>query len=817
MGFGAIMNKTRFGYFDDKCKGGYVITESQKLISSWEYIYENGDILLKVDQNGPVFVQANPVKDIVLLKREWNEKDSKWNLDILAESSDATIKTSVFGSSYEGKRIVRYYPDHAEYETVVGDLKILATLFVPVSGSSAGLYVQMENLGRQTFRIILSSRLMPYVNDALMAPWDKPEWYVRTRAGMSEKNLTFVSYKTSPIADKKARKLVTLNATFEGQCDCAISLEEFCGSGNFSEPQGRYPFRSGELKEIGENAPNHDVYGYPSVYAYRYSFELAAEQKHSCSQVLSMQSGATFDPAENCRASELLKLKHIHLEELRQSAFYAELFERNSVCTKDGIFDRYVNEFLPLQLHWVKNLDRGWPTGMRGVRDLSNDCLGLLAYDTPKVREVIEQIMSCQRRDGWFPRQISDGGKTGKHDLRHYNDGGAFVLELVAEYLKVTDDAALLSEQTDWLDSDEKSSVMEHILGAVDYYLDAANIGVHGLCKIYEGDWLDAVNRAGVQGRGESVMITCQIIMSLREVSCILKRYFGNEYAETSMRYEVAAEMFKKAVNSHALNKKGYYNSVYTDGGEWIFSDSDPDGEARIYGPVNSYTIVSGVAEGDTVSAVLGNLQRLRCEAGYRLFYPALGKKEISFIGRMATGDQGAGLWENGAVYNHGSHGFYARALAAAGQAETLKDVIEYMLPYNEEFHPVEKTMSPPYAIVNCYQDVPVFRHRGGMTFLTGTIAMAVRAVYNWMFGITPEFGGISFRPCLTKENDGAYVCYRLGERELRITYRQTGSLAVMVNGKKTAEQQMCPATEKTYPFVTFAQLQKRNDIIVEY
>ena len=105
-----------------------------------------------------------------------------------------------------------------------------------------------------------------------------------------------------------------------------------------------------------------------------------------------------------------------------------------------------------------------------------------------------------------------------------------------------------------------------------------------------------------------------------------------------------SAEMFKKAVNSHALNKKGHYNSVYTDGGEWIFSDSDPDGEARIYGPVNSYTIVSGVAEGDTVSAVLGNLQRLRCEAGYRLFYPALGKKEISFIGRMATGDQGAGL-----------------------------------------------------------------------------------------------------------------------------------------------------------------------------
>ena len=811
------MNQTRYGYFDEEIKGGYIITAPQKLISSWEYIYENGNVLLKVDQNGPVFVQANPVKDIVLLKREWNEKDPKWNIDILFESPGGRIKTSVFGVNKGGKRIVRYYPDRAEYETVIDQLKILATLFVPVSGSSAGMYVQIENLGKQPLRVTLSPRLMPYANDALMAPWDKPEWYVRTRAGRSGKNLTFVSYKTSPIADKNARKLVTWNATFEEKCDCAVSLEKFCGNGNFAEPQGGYAFCANELKEIGTDDPVHEVYGYPSVYAYRYTFELAAGQKHSCSQVLSMQSCAAFDSAENCRDMELLEANTIRLEEQYQRAFYEELFERNSIRTKERMFDRYVNEFLPLQLHWVKSLDRGWPTGMRGVRDLSNDCLGLLAYDTLKVRKVIEQIMSCQRRDGWFPRQISDEGKDGKHDLRHYNDSGAFVLELVAEYLKVTDDSALLSEQISWLDGDEKSSMTEHILAAVEYYLDAKNIGVHGLCKIYEGDWLDAVNRAGVQGRGESVMITCQIIMSLREVSCILKRYFGNEYAETSLRYEAAAEIFKRAVNSNAFNDRGYYNSVYTDGGEWIFSDSDPDGEERIYGPVNSYAIISGAAEGDAVRAILDNMQKLRCEAGYRLFYPSLGKKEISFIGRMGTGDQGAGLWENGAVYNHGSHGFYARALAAAGQAETLKEVMEYMLPFNGKFHPVEKTMSPPYAIVNCYQDIPGFRHRGGMTFLTGTIAMAVRAVYNWMFGITPEFGGISFRPCLGPENDGAYVCYHAGERVLRITYRHTGFLSVIVNGKKVAERQICPATKKSYPFVTFAQLQKINNIVVEF
>ena len=34
-------------------------------------------------------------------------------------------------------------------------------------------------------------------------------------------------------------------------------------------------------------------------------------------------------------------------------------------------------------------------------------------------------------------------------------------------------------------------------------------------CKIREGDWNDSVNRAGLEGKGESVMVSCQAVLGL--------------------------------------------------------------------------------------------------------------------------------------------------------------------------------------------------------------------------------------------------------------------------------------------------------------
>lgn len=83
------------------------------------------------------------------------------------------------------------------------------------------------------------------------------------------------------------------------------------------------------------------------------------------------------------------------------------------------------------------------------------------------------------------------------------------------EYVCETGDFGLLKERVKWLNREDKDSIWEHALRALSYYLDPENIGEHGLCKIRGGDWLDAVNRAGLEGRGESVMVTYQVVLAM--------------------------------------------------------------------------------------------------------------------------------------------------------------------------------------------------------------------------------------------------------------------------------------------------------------
>ena len=94
------------------------------------------------------------------------------------------------------------------------------------------------------------------------------------------------------------------------------------------------------------------------------------------------------------------------------------------VETPDAALNRYLNEWVPLQLRWVGLLDRGWPTSMRGTRDASQDYSGITSIDPDAGLQMLRELFACQRRDGSFPRQVSTAGPDGAHDLRDYVDSG---------------------------------------------------------------------------------------------------------------------------------------------------------------------------------------------------------------------------------------------------------------------------------------------------------------------------------------------------------------------------------------------------------
>ena len=761
----------RFG----KEKGSFEL-DTLNLPAPWEYIYQNRRILLKVDQHGPVYSQVEPPSDIMLFRRDPFQKYSSWLVWLSSPSFINGSFTNFFrplqGRADPAAKPDRYQavfkPAEASYTLENEGLRCVTTFFIPRRAAAIVMRASIFNMRKEPLQLSAVPVIRPFFNSVLSAVWDKPEWYLKTAFCM-ENRPGFSFQLMNPLGDTSKRRTGVLWSDGAGLSGAEQSYERFTGQGNFDNPESIY---RGKLRLPVESARPWGVYdkynthtGYPHANALQYDFKIEPGETKSFAQVFSMLvSGADgLLPGKNeaRKAAGWLEKKACEDEVKEIEKEYGSLCNKRSVKTPDSAFNRYVNEWLPLQLDWTCSLDRGWPTGDRGSRDSSNDFTAMAPLNPAWARETMETLFSCQRSDGWIPRTCSAEGRKGKHNLKEAVDAGYWLLEFLHEYLCVTRDFGLLKKKLPWLDSDEKNTVVEHAVKALGYYLEPENIGEHGLNKVRAGDWLDSVNRAGLKGRGESVTATNQTIISLVQMSEILSSLKNQIIADGLLPaaeigrllalYSGQKEEFRKNLLKHALNPSGYFNSFFNDDGVWIFSDNDPDGERRIYGPANWFALSSGVAIPGLVENLMNEMDKLKCGAGYRLCRPPMGHKPIPNVGRGGSGDLTAFRSENGTAYNQGSHGFLGRGLAAAGKGDRLFDVIQYLLPYDQQRHPVKQTMTPPYGVVNCWQELPGFPLRGGMVFLTGSIGYGLRMVYDWMYGIRPLLSGLAIDPCIPK------------------------------------------------------------------
>ncbi len=762
-------NLNGYGHFSEE-PASFVI-DSPDLPVGWDYVYQNRKMLLRVDQHGPIYAQADPPNDIMLFRREGFQRDSSWLVWLRSDDFKCGAFSNFLRPNMSNLELgikpdifrVTYAPSSVLYEVELEGVSVCTRFFLPPDCCAVCMNVTVRNLRRKSVSLSVIPVLRPYVNPAQLAPWDKAEWYLKT-AFLNRTNPGFATQLMNMNAEPQKRRTVVLWSSTENFNSAEISHEKFVGQGDFKNPEAVFGknlrLKLSDGRAWGEFAEQNTLYGYPPVNALQYAISLRPNQSWTLRQVIGIipqgDGGALPSVSAAEKLSVFLKQKPCEDAVQKTARRYGNLMKVRSIDTPDAALNRYVNEWLPVQMDWVAALDRGWPSGMRGSRDSANDFTAMVPLDPCWSQDIINTLMSCQRSDGWFPRQYSSAGRLGKHDLRGHVDAGVWVIELLYNYLCGTRDFKLLDETITWLDKDEKSSVWEHTTRAMDYFICDENIGEHGLCKVREGEWLDSVNRAGLEGRGEGVMISGQVIIALSQMCEIVRHLFKSGKMSKSKSsnllklYSGKCESLRSSLRKNAYNKDGYFNGFFNDDGKWIFSEMDPDGERRVYGPANWFAIASGVAMPDLTDSILKEMEFLRCPGGgFRLLYPPMGANPIECVGRGGTGDQPAGLWENGTVYNQGSHGFLIRALATAGRGDMLYEVLRCLLPYDQEIHPVSATLTPPYAVVNCYLEVPGFMYRGGLLFLTGSIAYGLRAAYEWMFGIRPQLDGLVIDPCV--------------------------------------------------------------------
>lgn len=735
-----------YGKFSKK-PGGYRI-EKLPEAGNYEYIYKNDEILVKVDQYGIITAQINPPVGEAVFKREEREVGSP----VKSYFSDGESVFNNFDALRADKLTIDFLPEKSIYRLTFGKTEVVTELFVTEKNKRFVMNVTVKNLGEQVKEYSILKCAFPYLNELLMAPWDKPEWYTRTEY-LKDKN-AFLTTKYSVAGKKEERRYLMIVSNDETN-NRELSLERLTTlTKNFSV----IPDKVGGVTE-------DTLYAFKQCVSTLATVNLKGGESYSFTQVFAVTDDEK-KIIENIKTSVKYFDSTVQkAEEEKLAEKHAELFSVRTVKTGDPDFDSFVNGFLPLEMYWVSSLDRGWPTGMRGVRDAANDFEGMLCYDKQMCKGVIENIFSKQRSDGWYPRQVPFGTGT-KFDLREFVDSACFFTEYVYDYLAYTGDYSILENKYGYYDCETQESGLTHLKKGMDYLLSDDALGVHGLVKMRGGDWLDCLSGAGKKGRGESVMVSCQLVMCLKYLVEILNKVGQVNEVE---KYEKAGYRLKNAINKAAFNGR-FYNAVYTDNDTWLFSEKDEDGEERVYVPTNAYAVISGVASGKE-NEIFNEIAKLKTSDGYKLFSKPLGGKFIDGIGKMGTGDFQPYFAENGSVYNHGSQCFLIRALAKAGRYEEISDVLGYALPLYADKHSPEKTCSAPYAITNCYHLVPSFYGRSGFSFLTGSVAMIERAVYSWVFGLNFALNNIVITPCVPKEYANAEITTPFNGHNLTIKY----------------------------------------------
>ena len=745
-------------------KGGYRLTEIPEA-GSFEYIFKNSRLFLKVDQFGPLFMQLDPLGGMRVLKRMERETFSPWKV-LFSTGDRVHCNFDIYSADSFS---ITYSPSRCIYDLRFGDIEAVTEIVIDPALPEAFMNVRFTNRSGkpEKLKAILVASFEPV--DSFMDVWHKKEWFAKTSVVNVSGHPCFKVHHTALSARKEDRRDIHMVCS-AGSAAVVTSYERL-----------RYYTRN--FTVIDPSCVPGDAgetYSCEEVSAAYYETDLSGS--FSITSLLFVCGENEKDPGDL-----IPHLAESHLDRCSAglSEAYGRLVSVKEVRTGDAGFDSFVNCFLPLEVGWVIDLDRGWPTGMRGTRDCSNDFMGYLAYDPGKCRSVLSRIFSSQRRsDGWFPRQIPFG--SAKYDMREFVDSGCFVLEFVYEYLSYTDDYSILDEKFCYLsEPDVLESGLSHMLRAVDYYTADENLGEHGLIRLRGGDWLDSLHRVGLRGRAETLMVTAQAILAFREIGDVL-HHLGNHSRDEIFERKTMA--YKEAIR-RCFNDKGYYSALFTDSGEWMFSPKDIDGHMRVYIPSNAYAIIADVDPGKDKGIVDMIRKVNRSSVGYRLLQPPFGNPPFEGLGALGSGDQLPLHLGNGAVYNHGSQLFLIRALAHIGDYENLQDVLDFALPYNQKIHPEKDTCLPMYAITNSYGLMPAFKGRAGMAFLTGTISMIERAIYNWMFGIDFRCESIAIRPCIPARFANASVSVPYGAFRINVTYSDYGSHVVSctVNGHDVA------------------------------
>jgi cyclic beta-1,2-glucan synthetase len=497
----------------------------------------------------------------------------------------------------------------------------------------------------------------------------------------------------------------------------------------------------------------------------------------------------------------------------RTRVFWDHLLNIVQVNTPEPAIDLILNRWMLYQSLSCRIWGRSafyQTSGAFGYRDQLQDVLALLAIDPGISRSHILNAAQHQFAEGdvmhwWHP-------PSGRGVRTRTSDDLLWLPYVTALYIETTGDVSLLEERIPFLEApplskdenerynkylqtNETYTLLEHCQRAIE---KGATSGSHGLPLIGTGDWNDAMNRVGEEGKGESVWLAWFLCDVLERFARICDHRGDSEIAKN---YRFRSKKYATAIEQTAWDGAWYRRAYYDDG---FLLGSIQNTECQIDGIVQSWAVLSG--KGDprrSLKAMRSVLEQLVLPQDRLslLFTPPFDKSEHDpgYIKGYFPG-----IRENGGQYTHAAI-WTAWAFAQLGdgkQAGELFDMLNPIFNSDSEEKAAEYRVEP-YVISADIYSKPPYSHRGGWTWYTGSAAWMYRLGLTALLGFKKTGNTLCIDPVIPPTWDGFEINYQFGATSYQIKVYNPRHLAHMVEYVKLDGKML---DDQTIPLVDDGQ-----------
>lgn len=562
----------------------------------------------------------------------------------------------------------------------------------------------------------------------------------------------------------------------------------FCG--NYREEKNPAELENGKLSNTNLNG------GEPCAALHRH-VELAAGEEKRMEYYLGVTPGALADyekaMADTKRVLEELR-KEGALE--RQFALSQEWWKEHLDVMQVQIPDedamRQINTWNPLQCVQTGRYSRSISSsasGVRGIgfRDSAQDMLAQ-AYRKPEwALDMLKYLASLQLSDG-HPVHIAWQEENRPAQDITRSDNHIWMVYLAYAIVAETGNLKVLDEKVSFLSKDlmhpeenSEAALWEHLCRGIRFTEE--HMGEHGLPLILYSDWNDHIGPFGRKGKGESIMVSEQLIYAMRQMS---------ELAELRGETELATHFDEvRKEQEDALAK-------YAWDGAWYLRALDDDGNpvgthtedtARIWINTQSWMIIAGTGDPARNKEAMDSAKR-ELDTGLGLLlnapsFPGWPEAKESKVNGLP-----AGYSENGGVFCQ-ANCWAIMAEALLGRGDRAWQYYLDLIPHNiikkigvEGFH------SEAYAYCSTLLGKSNEKFGWGcVSQVTGTAAWMDVVATQYLLGVRPTLKGLLIDPSVP----AAWEEYKV-ERiyrgcKLHITVKnpnhvQHGVKELLVNGK---------------------------------